>query len=100
MQTIGQPISAQIIDSRTGASLRRVHVSRVSVFTSIPYIRLKGNWLSDAGFSFQDEINVHVYNKRLVVCVADSLAIASLRESSPVNEVIGRLDDYSPTATR
>ncbi|WP_408583132.1 SymE family type I addiction module toxin [Paraburkholderia tropica] len=80
MRIINQPTLYQSISSRTVLPLRRVHVSRVSVFTSIPYIRLKGNWLRDAGFSFQDEINVHVYNKRLVVCVAQPLEIPYLRD--------------------
>lgn len=80
MRTISQPDSTQLTNSTTGVPVRRVHVSRVSVFTSIPYIRLKGNWLRDAGFSYQDEIYVRVYNKRLVVCVTDPLEIAYCRD--------------------
>lgn len=80
MHTINQPHPAQVVYSTAGVPVRRVHVSRVSVFTSIPYIRLKGNWLSDAGFSFGDEINVHVYKRHLVVCVADPLEFAYLRD--------------------
>lgn len=60
--------------------MRRVHVSRVSVFGSTPYIRLKGNWLSNAGFSYGDEIDVYIHNKRLVVCIPDPLEIAYCRD--------------------
>lgn len=73
MRNIIQPDSIEFADA--GASVRRVHVSRVSVFTSIPYIRLKGKWLRDAGFSFCDEIEVHVYDRRLVVCIPEPLKI-------------------------
>lgn len=80
MRTIIPKNPARLTNSRPLVPVRRVHVSRVSVFTSTPYIRLKGNWLADAGFSFQDEIDVHVYNKRLVVCVIDPLETAYLRD--------------------
>jgi hypothetical protein len=50
---------------RIGASL----YSRNGGFTErlVPYIRLRGNWLSNAGFEPNDAVVIHIARGRLVM---------------------------------
>jgi len=47
---------------------RQLTVSYLHQFNgSVPFIRLCGKWLSDAGFSVDDKVNVTVKNNLLVI---------------------------------